>query len=121
MTSKNFEMCYCLKDSPRANKDLLGMITTKEDRDELYKECLATPQGSLLAITYFQTMKATLQEAFANADASGTEVYGGFLLVLRNHSGSPHCATRFSLSAHVATEPWLQISSRIRQHRTYIV
>ncbi|KAF7824173.1 protein phosphatase 2C 57 isoform X1 [Senna tora] len=118
MTSKNFEVCYCLKDSPKANKDLLGMITTEEDRlskrggkkstveqikevgdddnddvrllgfffgevvleaiesgknggDELYKECLAAPQGGLLlARTYFQTIKAALQEAFANADAS---------------------------------------------------
>ncbi|KAF7824191.1 uncharacterized protein G2W53_022335 [Senna tora] len=97
MTSKNFEVCYCLKDSPKTNNDLHGMITTEEDRDELYKECLAAPQGGgvRFMVTFFW--------------------YCTIILV------APHCATRFSLSAQAATEPWLKISSRIRRHRRYIV
>ncbi|KAF7824166.1 protein phosphatase 2C 57 isoform X2 [Senna tora] len=54
-------------------------MTSKNFEDELYKECLAAPQGGLLlARTYFQTIKAALQEAFANADASGVRFMVAF-------------------------------------------
>ncbi|KAF7816676.1 protein phosphatase 2C 57 isoform X1 [Senna tora] len=92
-------------------------------RDELYKECLTALQGGLLlARKDFQAIKAALQEAFANADASllkrlemseeedesgatATAVFIGDDMMLISHIGDSSVVLSRSGKAEVLTSP----------------
>ncbi|KAF7824180.1 protein phosphatase 2C 57 isoform X2 [Senna tora] len=93
----------------------------KNGGDELYKECLAAPQGGLLlARTYFQTIKAGLQEAFANADASGVRFMVAFFwycaIILVALIAPPNSRSQLTRLLSCGSR-----SSRTWRHRRYIV